>query len=67
MASLGSDFRPPACEWRFTSMARLPALLDTVIVEPTARRFSVVWRASLTCDKKARRVSHVALSCRSAV
>jgi hypothetical protein len=39
-----------------------PANLDTVILEPTARRFSLVWRASMQCDKIARRISHVAVS-----
>ena len=29
-----------------------PALLDTVVLEPTSRRFSVVWRASLKCEQK---------------
>jgi hypothetical protein len=36
-----------------------PAELDTVVLEPTERRVSLVWRASLPCDKKALRVTEV--------
>jgi hypothetical protein len=43
-----------------------PARLDTVILEPTERRFSMVWRASMPCDKKALRLSHVAVDLLSA-
>jgi hypothetical protein len=39
-----------------------PAVIDTVILEPSAHRLSVVWRAAMTCDKKALRISHVAVS-----
>jgi hypothetical protein len=39
-----------------------PAVLDTVILEPTVRRFSLVWRASMQCDKKALRINRVAMS-----
>jgi hypothetical protein len=34
------------------------ANLDTVVIEPEERRFSLVWRASLPTDKKTLRVSH---------
>lgn len=34
-----------------------PVTLDTVILEPTERRVSLVWRAALPCDKKALRVT----------
>jgi hypothetical protein len=36
-----------------------PALLDTVTFEPDQRRFTMVWRASFPCDKKALKVSEV--------
>ncbi|MGH7504383.1 MAG: DUF2169 family type VI secretion system accessory protein, partial [Longimicrobiales bacterium] len=39
--------------------AERPALLDTVILEPDAARLVLVWRAALTCDKKALRVREV--------
>ena len=36
-----------------------PAMLDTVILEPTARRLQLVWRAAFTCDKQALKVREV--------
>jgi hypothetical protein len=36
-----------------------PAVLDTVIIEPDADRFQLVWRAQLPCDKKTLKVSEV--------
>jgi hypothetical protein len=36
-----------------------PVMLDTVIIEPTARRLQLVWRAALQCDKKALKVREV--------
>jgi hypothetical protein len=35
------------------------AALDTVIIEPDANRLVLVWRAAMTCDKKALRVREV--------
>lgn len=34
-------------------------MLDSVIIEPTARRLQMVWRAALQCDKKALKVREV--------
>lgn len=39
-----------------------PAMLDTVIIEPTARRLQLVWRAAFRCDKEALKVRHVEAS-----
>ena len=36
-----------------------PAYLDTVVLEPTDGRLSLVWRASFPCDKKSLRVNEV--------
>ncbi len=36
-----------------------PAHLDTVLIEPDDGRLTLVWRAVLRCDKKARRVNEV--------
>lgn len=36
-----------------------PALLDTLIIEPDARRAILVWRAALPCDKKALKVKEI--------
>ena len=36
-----------------------PVLLDTVVLEPTERRVSMVWRSALPCDKKTLRVNEV--------
>jgi len=36
-----------------------PAMLDTVIIEPTARRLQLVWRTAFACDKKALKVREV--------
>ena len=36
-----------------------PALLDTLVIEPDARRVILVWRAALPCDKKALRVKEI--------
>jgi len=36
-----------------------PAILDTVIIEPTAGRLQLVWRAALPCDKKALKVREI--------
>jgi hypothetical protein len=38
-----------------------PANLDTIIIEPDAARFVLVWRAALRCDKKLLRVDDVAV------
>jgi hypothetical protein len=35
------------------------AALDTVLIEPDARRLIMVWRASLSCDKKALKIREV--------
>jgi hypothetical protein len=35
------------------------AMLDTIIIEPTARRVQLVWRAAFACDKKALKVREV--------
>jgi hypothetical protein len=37
----------------------VPANLDTVVIEPDEGRLVLVWRAALSCDKKALRVSEV--------
>ena len=34
-------------------------MLDTLIVEPTARRLQLVWRAAFQCDKKSLKVREV--------
>ncbi len=36
-----------------------PAMIDTVILEPSARRLMIVWRAAFACDKKALKVREV--------
>jgi hypothetical protein len=36
-----------------------PAMLDTVIIEPSALRLQLVWRAALSCDKTALKVGDV--------
>ena len=36
-----------------------PVMLDTVIIEPTARRLQLVWRAALPCDKRTLKVREV--------
>jgi hypothetical protein len=43
-----------------------PAALDTLIIEPDAGRLIMVWRAALTCDKKALRVREVETAFRMA-
>jgi hypothetical protein len=46
--------------YRLDSQAeRRPGTLDTVIIEPDARRIVMVWRAALACDKKALKVKEV--------
>jgi hypothetical protein len=42
-----------------------PVTLDTVILEPDAPRFSLVWRAALQCDKRALKVSECRVALRS--
>jgi hypothetical protein len=44
-----------------TEQAR-DAALDTVLIDADAERLVLVWRAALTCDKKALRVREVAVS-----
>ena len=44
------------------SPERRPAYLDTVTFESDAERFSMVWRATYPCDKKALKVSEVRLT-----
>ena len=39
--------------------------LDTVSIEPDAQRFTLVWRTSLRCDKKALKISGVTVDARS--
>ena len=41
------------------SRTPVPAVLDTVILEPDALRMVLVWRAALACDKKALQVRQV--------
>ena len=41
------------------SMEERTVMLDTVIIEPTAGRLQLVWRAALACDKKALKVREV--------
>jgi hypothetical protein len=36
--------------------------IDTVVLEPSERRFAVVWRAEFPCDKRALRVSEARVS-----
>lgn len=36
-----------------------PCALETVIIEPDARRLVLVWRAALTCDKQALKIKEV--------
>jgi hypothetical protein len=43
-----------------------PAVLDTVILEPDASRLVLVWRASVTCDKKALQVKEAEIALRRA-
>jgi hypothetical protein len=38
------------------------ASLDTVIIEPDAARLVMVWRAALTCDKRALKVHEVEIT-----
>lgn len=42
----------------------LPGVLDTVILEPDAGRFQLVWRAAFRCDKQALRVADVHVDAR---
>jgi hypothetical protein len=44
-----------------------PAMLDTVIIEPDEQRLSLVWRASLRCDKIALKISEVSAALLTAV
>lgn len=39
-----------------------PANIDTLVLEPRDRRFSVVWRAEFACDKRALRVKEARVS-----
>jgi hypothetical protein len=39
--------------------------LDTVSIEPDEKRFTLVWRTSLRCDKKALKISNVSVDARS--
>jgi hypothetical protein len=39
-----------------------PVMIDTVILEPSARRARIVWRAAFQCDKKALKVREVEAS-----
>jgi hypothetical protein len=39
-----------------------PVVLDTVTFEPDAQRFTMVWRATFPCDKKALKVNEVRAS-----
>ena len=39
-----------------------PANIDTVVLEPTDRRFSVVWRSEFVCDKRGLRVKEARVS-----
>jgi hypothetical protein len=38
------------------------ANIDTIVLEPSARRFSVVWRSEFVCDKRALRVKEARVS-----
>jgi len=42
-----------------SSVETPPVMLDTVIIEPDASRFMMVWRAALACDKKVKRIREV--------
>jgi hypothetical protein len=60
-------FQLPAADVRATyrfasSVETRPAALDTIIIEPDARRVVLVWRAALRCDKKALTVKDVSVS-----
>src|SRR5262249_19040316 len=53
----------PRVQFRLASRSEeRPAMLDTVIVEPTARRLQLVWRAAFRCDKEALKVREVEAS-----
>jgi len=41
---------------------RRPCVLDTVTIEPDAKRLIMVWRAALPCDKKALKVREVEIA-----
>lgn len=43
-----------------------PARLDTVVIEPDAKRLVAVWRAVYQCDKRVRRVREVEIDVRRA-
>jgi hypothetical protein len=40
----------------------MPVTLDTIVIEPDASRFSLVWRSSIQCDKRALKVSECRVS-----
>jgi hypothetical protein len=57
-------FRLPQVSLRITydldgSLQERPALLDTVLLEPEASRFTMTWRSVLQCDKKALQVNEI--------
>jgi hypothetical protein len=37
--------------------------MDTLIIEPDEKRFSMIWRACARCDKKALKIRNVEFSC----
>jgi hypothetical protein len=54
--------RPRVVYSRAAESQERPVTLDTVIVEPDAGRVVMLWRASMTCDKAALKVSEVRTS-----
>ena len=43
-------------------LVQRPAVIDTVMIEPDRRRLQLVWRAALSCDKKALKVNQIEAS-----
>jgi hypothetical protein len=53
--------RPQVTYRRDTGSQTLPAVLDTLLIEPDANRFSLVWRSAFACDKQVLKVREVAV------
>jgi len=51
--------------WLDTGVEERPGLLDTIIIEPDARRLVMVWRAILPCDKKTLKVREIEIAVES--
>ena len=48
--------------WLNAGTEQRPGVLDTVLIEPDAQRFVMIWRSILSCDKKTLKVREIEIA-----